>query len=249
MDTVDQIRQAALKLSEIDRLELAKSLLNSVLKDRRSAAPQRGEMPSEARLTVRSDSPPPAPQVPKPVPGPLRYVFKVDASYNTDRKVAGIGIVIYAADASTKRDRNFKEIERISEAYSCVPARLPEKLAILRALQIASARGYSTLEVWSDCSSSRQMATRAMNGGGDSALDGVGKLILQSARTFEKLSFPPFERRNNVQAHRLAREGLRRRPPVPWPESDGGLPPVAPERFELGAPSDQACQEDAEVPF
>jgi hypothetical protein len=248
MHTLGEIEQAALKLPEIDRIALAQHLLGSVLADRRSAV----QLPVRKPLT-REQGAPVLTSVSR-----LRYTFKVDASYDSKRKIAGIGMVIYGIDPAAKSQKVGTEIERISEAFSQVPARIPEKLAILRALQIAKSRGYSKLDVRSDCSASRRTLTDAIQRGLRSGSDRIATLILECVHSFEEIVFPPHRRQNNHQAHKLARHGLRQLVPQPWPEIDGGLPATQPESAEAepdcldfvhSAPLEYQCPDDDETPF
>jgi len=77
----------------------------------------------------------------------LRHTITVDFSGDHERQIAGIGIVI---QESTKRGRRGPIVVELAEAVEGIPLREGEKYAVLRALQIASERGFRDLKIRSD---------------------------------------------------------------------------------------------------
>ena len=73
----------------------------------------------------------------------LRHTITVDFSGDQERQIAGIGIVI---QESTKRGRRGPIIDELAEAVEGIPLGEGEKYAVLRALQVASERGFRGLE-------------------------------------------------------------------------------------------------------
>ena len=87
----------------------------------------------------------------------LRHTITVDFSGDHERQIAGIGIVI---QESTKRGRRGPIVEELAEAVEGIPLREGEKYAVLRALQVASERGFRDLKIRYDYNAMRRRLRR-----------------------------------------------------------------------------------------
>ncbi|UCF79161.1 MAG: reverse transcriptase-like protein [Candidatus Eiseniibacteriota bacterium] len=162
-------------------------------------------------------------------PAHVRHTFMVDASYDLPRRVTGIGVVIRRSD---KPKRDGLVIDRISEAYSGIPAGSIEQFAVLRALEIARERGYRVIRIRTDCNPMKRHLRKDYelnigHEGGD-----IHAMVLRLARHFQELTFRYARRRKNAMAHNLAREALRCVTPVPRCDVTGATTAVRSERKE-----------------
>jgi hypothetical protein len=148
----------------------------------------------------------------------LRYTFKVDASFHLPRQLTGIGIVIHARDSADPPSKPGSAIEQIAELYAGVPPNASEKLAILRALQLAFQRGYGNVSIRSDCNDLRRRLKEDHAASRGEPRKGLDGLILWHARQFREIHFPYHPRRKNQEAHRLARYAVSAMRPKPCPE-------------------------------
>ena len=73
---------------------------------------------------------------------PVWHTFRVDASFDKQRGITGIGLILRATN---KPGRDGAVLARFSEAYIGLPVQAGEQFAVLRALEIASERGYRLL--------------------------------------------------------------------------------------------------------
>jgi len=131
----------------------------------------------------------------------LRHTITVDFSGDNERKIAGIGIVI---QESTKRGRRGAIVEELAEAVEGIPFREGEKYAVLRALQIASERGFRDLKIRSDYNAMRRRLRRSYDGKARPRGD-LDERILELAAEFDRVHFAWVPRRKNQRAHFLAR--------------------------------------------
>lgn len=136
----------------------------------------------------------------------LKHIISVDASYDETRRITGIGIVI--REVQNPKKRRGKVIDEISEAYLGIPGGSGEKFAILRALEIASERGYRIVKVRSDYNAMRKRLKKDYKGNTDRERDGLHATILRLAKTFAEVKFAYQARRKNQNAHRLARRAI-----------------------------------------
>ncbi len=136
----------------------------------------------------------------------LKYTFRVDASYDLKRRVAGIGIVIHETDQPRK---NGPVIDEISELYSDVPAGGIEKFAVFRALEIAYERNYEIVHIRSDYNSMRRKLKKDHKANTGHEKDDLHALILRYAKKFKGVKFLYCPRRKNQLAHRLARKAVK----------------------------------------
>ena len=116
----------------------------------------------------------------------FKHTFVVDASYNLQRKVTGIGIVIHESD---RPKRNGSIIDEISELYNNIPSSDSEKFAVFRALEIARNRNYRIVHVFTDYNYLKKHLKaayeRKISTGGDLILE----KILQLANGFQEIEF------------------------------------------------------------
>lgn len=150
----------------------------------------------------------------------LRHTFFVDASYDYDRRIAGIGVVMRATEKPGRRPGPIAE--KFSEAYLGIPPGAAEKFAVLRALEIAAAHSATRVKVRSDCS---QMRTRLkLDHGRGVGLDrhDLHGSVLRLAATFQEVKFSFVQRRRNQEAHRLARMAVREGQPAQRPDIFSG---------------------------
>ena len=83
---------------------------------------------------------------------PIWHTFRVDASFEKQHGITGIGLVLRATH---KPGRDGAVVASFGEAYADLPVQAAEPLAILRALEIAAERGYRFLPIRSDCNRMR----------------------------------------------------------------------------------------------
>jgi ribonuclease HI len=143
----------------------------------------------------------------------MRQTFILDASYDSETGITGIGIVIHETDKPQK-NRNGKVIDEISESYVGIDAGKGEMLAIFRAFEIASERGYKNIRTRSDYNYLRKSLKKSYEGGeGNNRTDLHGEII-RISNTFEKVEFGYKPRRKNQMAHTLARHAVKQITPI-----------------------------------
>lgn len=131
----------------------------------------------------------------------LRHTITVDFSGDHERQIAGIGIVI---QESTKRGRRGPIVVELAEAVEGIPLREGEKYAVLRALQIASERGFRDLKIRSDYNAMRRRLRENYAKKVQPREDLDGR-IFELAAEFDRIHFAYVPRRKNQRAHTLAR--------------------------------------------
>ncbi len=136
----------------------------------------------------------------------LKHTIVVDASYEGDRGVVGIGVVVHATD---RPGRNGPIIETTSEAYVGVTPALMEKFAVLRALEIAAEKGYRRLKIRSDYNSMRRGLKEDAAKVLDHMEEGLHRRVLELASTLDEVKFSYVPRRKNQTAHALARQAAK----------------------------------------
>src|ERR1700736_2836655 len=131
-----------------------------------------------------------------------KLTVMVSASHNATRRVVGIGLVLHETN---KSGRNGPVVERRAEAYSDVRVSEMVKFAILRALEIARERASEFVKVRSADNAMRRRLKADHRSGVDRGSDELHGTVLALAKTFActKFSFQP--RRQNQEAHALAR--------------------------------------------
>ena len=117
-----------------------------------------------------------------------RQTLIVDASYNHESKVTGIGIAIHETD-KVKNGRNGVLIEQLSEAYLGIPDGHGEMLALYRALQISYERGYKTVRLRSDCNRMRKALKKSYKDQTDFDRVGLYGEFMRLARGFDSVQF------------------------------------------------------------
>jgi ribonuclease HI len=132
------------------------------------------------------------------------HTLTVDASYDRERDVIGVGIVIQERVGPKRRGPILAEI---AEAHAGVAPGSGEALAVLRALEIARERGYTRVRLRSDCNWPRRALREQHREGAAVTGDPLKLEILRMARTFEWIDFGYVPRRKNQAAHGLARQG------------------------------------------
>lgn len=139
----------------------------------------------------------------------LRHTITVDFSGDHEPQIAGIGIVI---QESTKRERREPIVEELAEAVEGIPLREGEKYAVLRALQVASERGFRDLKIRSDYNAMRRRLRRNYDRKRFQPREDLDRKILELAAEFDRIHFGFVPRRKNQRAHILARRA-RNLPP------------------------------------
>jgi ribonuclease HI len=132
----------------------------------------------------------------------LRHTITVDFSGDHERRIAGIGIVI---QQSTKRGRRGPVVEELAEAVEGISFGEGEKYAVLRALQIASERGFRDLKIRSDYNAMRRRLRQHYEGKRSQPRADLDERILELAAGFDRIHFAYVPRRKNQRAHTLAR--------------------------------------------
>lgn len=130
------------------------------------------------------------------------HTLTVNASHDSRQGVTGIGIVIRERQGAGRRG---PIVAQLSESRRDAPPSAAEAFAILRALELALARGYSHVKVRSDYNHERKQL-RARHRDGVSAADPVRARVLELARQFTWVQFGFVARRKNQLARKLARE-------------------------------------------
>jgi len=142
------------------------------------------------------------------------HTLTLDASEDLRRSVVGIAIIIRERHAGSRRATI---IETITERHRWTDAGHAEEFAILRALEVAAARGFTRIKIRCDCNSLRRgirQEHRQRTNGSDPAT-AVGILrsaVLQTAKAFAHVEFSYIARRKNGLAHRLARSARTQEP-------------------------------------
>jgi len=131
-----------------------------------------------------------------------KHTFIVDASYDYDSKITGIGIAIHQAD---KPRRNGVLIDQLGEAYKGIPSRAIEMLAVYRALEIGRERKYRIIRIRSDYNQMRRSLKDNHDEGKGLDREDLHGEIMRIAKTFESVQFGYKPRRKNQMAHNLAR--------------------------------------------
>ncbi|MGI9067918.1 MAG: ribonuclease H family protein [Pyrinomonadaceae bacterium] len=131
------------------------------------------------------------------------YTLTVDASYDAATYVVGVGIVVQSRTGSSGRG---PIIAQIAEAHTCLSSGMGEMFAVLRALEIARARGFNRIKVRSDYNSMRRDLRKRFRSEAAGKSD-LQQKILELASQFEWIDFGYVPRRKNQIAHVLARRG------------------------------------------
>ena len=131
-----------------------------------------------------------------------KHTFIVDASYDFDSKITGIGMAIHQAD---EPKRNGILIDQLSEAYKGIPPRIIEMLAIYRALEIGIERKYRIIRIRSDHNQMRTKLKKSYEEGKGFQREDLYGEIMRITRSCELVQFGYKPRRKNQMAHTLAR--------------------------------------------
>jgi ribonuclease HI len=142
---------------------------------------------------------------------PVWHTFRVDASFDKQRGITGIGLILRATN---KAGRDGAVVARFSEAYIGLPIQAGEQFAVLRALEIASERGYRLLRVRSDYNKMRIVLKDDYQAGVVQDEHNLRGMILRLAQKFDQVKFAWIPRRRNQEAHSLARKAVLQSAPV-----------------------------------
>ncbi len=140
-----------------------------------------------------------------------KHTFIVDASYDFDSKITGIGMAIHQAD---KPKRNGIHIDQLGEAYKGIPHRVIEMLAIYRALEIGIERKYRIVRIRSDYNQMRKKLKASYEEGKGFRREDLHGEIMRITRSFELVQFGYKPRRKNQMAHTLARQAWINETPI-----------------------------------
>lgn len=135
----------------------------------------------------------------------LRHTFTVDASHNVKKDCIGIGLVLQATDKPGRRGEMLEMIEETHPAKELL--KNMEKLAVLRALEIATERGYRRVKIRSDYNHMRTQLKKSCKSGDGLDRDDLSRRVLRLATGLIEVKFAYCPRRKNQMAHRLARKG------------------------------------------
>ena len=136
---------------------------------------------------------------------PVWHTFRVDASFHQQRGITGIGLVL---QATNKPGRDGTVLAKFSEAYTGLPVQIGEQFAVLRAMEIASERGYRLLRVRSDYNQMRKALKHDYEAGTFPDKQSLRVTILRLAQEFDQIKFAWIPRRKNHEAHCLARSAV-----------------------------------------
>jgi ribonuclease HI len=142
---------------------------------------------------------------------PVWHTFRVDASFDKQRGITGIGLILRATN---KPGRDGAVLARFSEAYIGLPVQAGEQFAVLRALEIASERGYRLLRVRSDYNQMRIALKDDYEAGVVPDQHDLRVMISRVAQKFDQIKFAWIPRGRNQEAHSLARKAVLQRAPV-----------------------------------
>ena len=142
---------------------------------------------------------------------PVWHTFRVDASFDKQRGITGIGLILRATN---KAGRDGAVVARFSEAYIGLPIQAAEQFAVLRALEIAAERGYRLLRLRSDYNQMRIVLKDDYRAGVVQDENNFRGMILRLAQEFDQVKFAWIPRRRNQEAHSLARKGVLQSAPV-----------------------------------
>jgi ribonuclease HI len=141
------------------------------------------------------------------------HTLTVDASYDRGRGVVGIGIVIQERRSKSGRGR---VIEQVAEAHRGIDPASAEEFGVVRALEIAIARGFTRIKVRSDYNALRRQIReqyrRRFEGADPTSDSGLRPAVLRLANVLEWVDFSYVRKRKNGGAHRLARVGRTHEP-------------------------------------
>ena len=132
---------------------------------------------------------------------PVWHTFRVDASFDKQRGITGIGLIVRVTN---KAGRDGEVVARFSEAYIGLPTQAGEQFAALRALEIASERGYRFLRLRSDYNQMRIVLKDDYQAGVAQDERSLRAMILRLAQKFDQIKFAWIPRRKNQEAHLLA---------------------------------------------
>jgi ribonuclease HI len=139
------------------------------------------------------------------------HTFRVDASFDKQRGITGIGLILRATN---KAGREGAVGARFSESYIGLPIQAGEQFAVLRALEIAFERGYRLLRVRSDYNQMRKVLKDDYRASIVQDGPNLQGMILRLAQGFDQIKFAWIPRRSNQEAHFLAREAVLESMPV-----------------------------------
>jgi len=143
----------------------------------------------------------------------MRYTFILDASYDYEIHVAGIGLVIHQSN-NPKKNKNGIIIDEICESYIGIHSGKIEMFAVYRALEIAIERGYRSVRTRSDYNYMRKSLNQSYkNNCGHGRGDLHGE-IMRMTNKFENVDFGYKPRRKNQMAHNLTREAVKEVEPI-----------------------------------
>lgn len=131
-------------------------------------------------------------------------------SESFDRGVVGIGIVMRVRESPSSRPGPV--VAQFAEAYRRLPTRSAEKLAVLRALEIAAESSAVRVRVRSDYNHMSRRLKEDHAAGVEASSTSLHGAILGLARSFEEVKFSDVPRRKNQEAHGLARRAAAEAP-------------------------------------
>jgi ribonuclease HI len=142
---------------------------------------------------------------------PVWHTFRVDASFDKQRGITGIGLILRATN---KASRDGAVVARFSESYIGLPPQAGEQFAVLRALEIAFEKGHRLVRVRSDYNQMRKVLKDDYRVGVVQDEHNLRGVILHLAQKFDQIKFAWIPRRGNQEAHFLARKAVLQSTPV-----------------------------------
>lgn len=135
---------------------------------------------------------------------PCVHTLTVDVSHDDLDGWTGIGVVIQTRAAGSPSFRRGPIVEEIKELHHDLRARDCERISILRALEIAIARGFSHVKIRANYNWLRRRIPDALRGDTKGGLEELDRQIVSLADRFEVIEFRCIPRRKKQIAHRLA---------------------------------------------
>lgn len=143
---------------------------------------------------------------------PLKVTVRVDGSFDYATGVAGVGLVVH----ETRRPEGGRQgevVADLAEAHLEVAPGDVQAFAILRALEVAEARGAALVRIRSTDNQLRRRLKGDHRAGEGLDREDLHGRILRLARNFTSVQFSYRQRRKNSDVRRRAR-AARALPPV-----------------------------------
>ena len=134
----------------------------------------------------------------------LKCTIRVDASFNPENNLLGIGVMVQSSD-DPKKDGPIQSVH--SETHYHADQRSKENFAILRGLQIAYGLGYKKVKIRTTFNSWRKNLKEDQKCEKNFEKQSIHGEILRFTKLFEEVKFGYLPTKKNIEVRKLAREG------------------------------------------